>query len=67
MATVQEIERDIKATIGNFPNQSEIAKYMHKRHSYVNEMMADVECLRCGRTKQWTAKDVARKIYASMS
>lgn len=67
MATVQEIERDIKATVGNFPNQSDIAKYMGKGRDYVREMMAAVPCLDNGKSKQYTAKDVARQIYKRMT
>lgn len=58
----QTITRDIKKEIGNWPNQSQIARYLGKSRDYVREMMRGCECLPDSKTKQYLASDVAERI-----
>lgn len=58
----QTITRDIKREIGNWPNQSQIAKYLGKSRGYVRTMMHGVEGLRDGKCMKYLAADVAQRI-----
>ena len=61
----QEIIRDIKKEIGNFPNITEIADYMQQSRESVREMMAGVEYYATGKAKKYFVNDVADRILAT--
>ncbi len=62
----QTITRDIKKEVGNWPNQTEIARYLGKSRDFVQNLMRDCECLNDGRSKKYLASDVAERIIAYM-
>nr|DAQ10097.1 MAG TPA: excisionase [Caudoviricetes sp.]DAY29790.1 MAG TPA: excisionase [Caudoviricetes sp.] len=58
----QSLTRDIKNEVGNWPNVSQIARYLGKSREYVNELMRDCDHLTRGGAKQYLAADVAKRI-----
>lgn len=61
----QTVVRDIKHEIGNWPNLSQIAKYLGKSRDYAQSLMCGCECLQDGKSKKYLATDVAERILAS--
>lgn len=58
----QTIVRDIKREVGNWPCQSDIARYLGKSRDYVINLMAGCEYITDGKKKQYFASDVADRI-----
>lgn len=58
----QTIVRDIKREVGNWPCQSDIARYLGKSRDYVIELMAGCEYITDGKKKQYFAVDVAERL-----
>lgn len=58
----QTIVRDIKHEIGNWPNKSQIARYLGKSREYVSTLMYGVEGIQDGKSIKYLASDVAQKI-----
>lgn len=58
----QSLTRDIKNEVGNWPNVSQIARYLGKSREYVSELMRDCDHLTRGGAKQYLAADVAKRI-----
>ena len=58
----QTIVRDIKREIGNWPCQSDIARYLGKSRDYVINLMAGCEYITDGKKKQYLASDVADRL-----
>lgn len=55
----QTIIRDIKKEVGNWPCQSDIARYLGKSRDYVMNLMNGCEYITDGKKKQYLASDVA--------
>lgn len=55
----QTIVRDIKKEAGNWPCQSDIARYLGKSRDYVINLMNGCEYITDGKKKQYLASDVA--------
>lgn len=60
----QTIVRDIKREIGNWPCQSDIARYLGKSRDYVINLMAGCEYITDGKKKQYFAADVAERLIS---
>ena len=58
----QTIVRDIKREVGNWPCQSDIARYLGKSRDYVINLMAGCEYIADGKKKQYFASDVAERL-----
>jgi hypothetical protein len=58
----QTIVRDIKKEVGNWPCQSDIARYLGKSRDYVINLMAGCEYITDGKKKQYLASDVAERL-----
>ena len=58
----QTIVRDIKKEVGNWPCQSDIARYLGKSRDYVINLMAGCEYITEGKKKQYLASDVAERL-----
>ena len=58
----QTIVRDIKKDAGNWPCQSDIARYLGKSRDYVINLMAGCDYVTDGKKKQYLASDVADRL-----
>lgn len=61
----QMIVRDIKKEIGNWPCQSDIARYLGKSRDYVMNLMEGCEYITDGKKKQYFAQDVAERLLST--
>lgn len=60
----QVIVRDIKREVGNWPCQSDIARYLGKSRDYVMTLMEGCEYIADGKKKQYLAADVAERLMS---
>lgn len=60
----QTIVRDIKREVGNWPCQSDIARYLGKSRDYVMTLMEGCEYITDGKKKQYLAADVAERLMS---
>jgi hypothetical protein len=60
----QVIVRDIKREVGNWPCQSDIARYLGKSRDYVMTLMEGCEYITDGKKKQYLAADVAERLMS---
>lgn len=60
----QEVVRDIKKEIGNWPCQSDVARYLGKSRDYVANLLSGCEYISDGKKKQYLAADVAERIMS---
>lgn len=60
----QTIVRDIKREVGNWPCQSDIARYLGKSRDYVMTLMEGCEYITDGKKKQYLATDVAERLMS---
>lgn len=59
----QELIRDMKKEIGSFPNITQIAEYMGtSRKTVRTEIVAGLDYLETGRSKQYFVNDIAARI-----
>lgn len=58
----QEMIRDMKREVGSFPNISQIAKYMGWSRDKVRVMVAGLEYIEGGKSKQYFVNDVVGKL-----
>lgn len=62
----QDLKRDIERNIGAFPSQNQIRNYLHRRKTFVVELMEGIEPMKDGRATRYYAGDVADRIIDRM-
>lgn len=58
----QEQIRSMRSSVGDYPNTSQIAKYLGKSRDSVRNLVSGLEYVQNGRSKQYFVNDVVDRI-----